>query len=172
MAVLKIIHGQNAESLSTHDNPKYHDENSLYNVIAYCCNPAKAKSGLIGGFGIDPPYAAEQMDALARAYRKADGIRLRHMVLSFNAANNAEKRIRPDMAFYIAYQAAWYYGQTYQILFAVHEDKPHRHVHFVMNTVSFQDGHKYAGKKEDYYSFQRYLQRILADYGIHFDGVL
>lgn len=167
MAVLKVIHRKNAGSNQYIDTPKYHDENSLFDVISYCCNPAKAKSKLIGGFGISIPNAAEQMDGLARSYGKADGIRLRHMVLSFEPG----ERIVPEFAFQIAYQIAWYYGCKYQIVFAVHQDKPHLHIHFVMNTVSFVDGHKYAGKKEDYYAFLQHIRLILAVYGIDLTSI-
>ena len=79
MAILKINHSGNTPFYSGSTANKYHDDNSLYEVIAYCCDPRRAISGLIGGFGIDVRYAAAQMDGLARAYRQADGIRLRHM---------------------------------------------------------------------------------------------
>ena len=35
-----------------------------------------------------------------------------------------------------------------------------------MNTVSYLDGHKYAGKREDYYEFQDHLIQILKPFGI------
>lgn len=162
MAILKVIHGQNAPVDPCYTEKKYHDENSLYHVIAYCCNPEKTKSGLIGGFGISLHDAAAQMDGLAQAYGKANGIRLRHMVLSFEPG----ERISPQKVYQVAYQLAWYYGQEYQILFAVHEDKPHRHIHFIMNTVSYWDGHKYPGTKEDYYRFHDYVREVLHPYKI------
>ena len=162
MAAFKVIHSQNTDSCYRQDKPKYHDSDALSTVITYCCAPEKTKSGYIGGFGINIHDAAEQMESLARTYYKADGIRLRHMVLSFESW----EKITPFMAFQIAYQAAWYYGSSYQILFAVHENTTHPHIHFVMNTVSYLDGHKYAGKREDYYNFQQHLRNVLWPYGI------
>ena len=162
MAVFKVMHRKNTPTSPKFPGKKYHDENSLYDVIPYCCNPQKTKSGYIGCFGASVPYAAEQMDKLAIAYGKACSIRLRHMMLSFGPG----ERITPFLAYQIAYQAAWYYGREYQILFAVHENKQLLHVHFVMNTVSYLDGHKYAGKREDYYEFQDYLIQILKPFGI------
>ena len=89
---------------------------------------------------------------------------------TFHIAVHHQKKSRqelsPFVAYQIAYQAAWYYGREYQILFAVHENKQLLHVHFVMNTVSYLDGHKYAGKREDYYKFQDYLIQILKPFGI------
>lgn len=163
MAVFKVIHSKNTKQNPYAHSPKYHDENSLYDVIDYCCNPSKARNGYIGGFGIGAFDIADQMNGLAKAYGKAEGIRLRHMVLAFEPG----EKITPEYAFQIAYQVAWYYGREYQILFAVHQDKPHLHIHFVMNTVSFIDGYKYAGKKEDYYAFSKYLQNVLETFGIN-----
>ena len=83
MAVFKVMHRKNTPTSPKFPGKKYHDENSLYDVIPYCCNPQKTKSGYIGCFGASVPYAAEQMDKLAIAYGKASSIRLRHMMLSF-----------------------------------------------------------------------------------------
>lgn len=113
MAVFKVMHRKNTPKSPKFPGKKYHDENSLYDVIPYCCNPQKTKSGYIGCFGASVPYAAEQMDKLAIAYGKACSIRLRHMMLSFGPG----ERITPFLAYQIAYQAAWYYGREYQILF-------------------------------------------------------
>lgn len=162
MAVFKVIHSKNTKQNPYTFAPKYHDENSLYDVIDYCCNPSKARNGYIGGFGIGAFDIAEQMDGLAKAYGKAEGIRLRHMVLAFEP----EEKITPEYAFQIAYQVAWYYGREYQIMFAVHQDRPHLHIHFVMNMVSFIDGRKYGGKKADYYAFIRHIYITLETYGI------
>ena len=57
-----------------------------------------------------------------------------------------------------AQYAALYYGGEYQIVYAVHEDSRHLHVHFVLNTLNYRTGKKYPGDKEDYYNFQRYLK--------------
>lgn len=163
MAILKVNHGGNTPFYSGSTTKKYYDENALYDVITYCCDPGKAISGLIGGFGINVQYAAAQMDGLARAYRQADGIRLRHMELSLAP----KERISAKRLFRIAYDVAQYYGWEYQILYAVHEDTPNKHVHFVMNTVSYRDGHKYAGKREDYYRFRNHVAAVLEPYGFN-----
>lgn len=162
MAILKVIHNRNSPVIPRFIDGKYHDDNSLYDVIAYCCRSEKIKSGFIGGYGITLHDVAAQMDRLAQAYGKADGVRLRHTVLSFQEG----EKVSPPQAYQIAYQVAYYYGQEYQIFYAVHEDKPTTHIHFVMNTVSYCDGHKYEGKREDYYRFRQFVANILRPYGI------
>ena len=66
----------------------------------------------------------------------------------------------------IATRAIRYYEQQYQILAAVHEDRPHIHIHFVMNTLNYRTGKKYPGDRADYYGFLAYLGKILKPYGL------
>ena len=59
------------------------------------------------------------------------------------------------------------YADSYQIIAAVHEDKPHPHIHFGMNTTSYVDGSKYKGDKKDLYDFEDHIDRVLHPYGTH-----
>lgn len=129
----------------------------------YCQRAKKTPSGLILGRNIDVDYAASEMNDVAAAYGKDSGLRLRHSLLSFSL----DEEITEIEAAEIAQQAIDYYGKQYQIVAAVHEDSDDTHVHFVMNQVSYKDGSRYRGKKDDYYRFQHHLKEILSAYGIH-----
>ena len=155
MAILKVIH--KSYFSGQFSDKKYHDSDALCDVISYCLLPAKTPSKLVGGFGVDVMCAVEQMELLALAYRKDSGVRLRHFVLSFQA----KERIDKQRAFFLAQNIAMFYGGMYQIIFAVHEDTARPHIHFVMNTVSYIDGRKYAGDKSDYFSFQQHVRNLL-----------
>ena len=98
------------------------------------------------------------MEGLCRAFDKTEGLLLRHSILSFSP----EERIDAWDAADIATRAIRYYEQQYQILAAVHEDRPHIHIHFVMNTLNYRTGKKYPGDRADYYGFLAYLAIILA----------
>lgn len=151
MAIYKVINGDG----------KYRDGWAIQDVIHY----ATAKTGEDNIFGgaVLPEIAIESMEGVSRADHKAKGTRLRHSVLSF--APNEE--ITPNQIKDVARQAIEYYQNDYQILAAVHEDREHLHIHFVMNTVSYRDGSKYTGKKKDYFSFSKHLNCILRPYGRH-----
>ena len=144
---------------------KYHDAEALDAVITYCLQEQKTCSSMVGGFGINIGQAAYEMKRLAAAFGKGKGLHLRHMILSFS-----ETEVKwlgtdaPGEIYKIAAYTAQYYADQYQILFAVHEDSAHYHIHFVMNTVSFITGKKYRGDKADYYAFQRYLGDFLKEY--------
>ena len=70
---------------------------------------------------------------------KTEGLLLRHSILSFPPEERIDARDAAD----IATRAIRYYEQQYQILAAVHEDRPHIHIHFVMNTLNYCTGKKY-----------------------------
>ena len=77
--------------------------------------------------------------------KQAENAGLRHWIISFGARD----LISPIQAYYIAVEAARFYADRYQLVFAVHEDTDQVHVHFVMNQVSYVDGRKYSGTKKN-----------------------
>lgn len=141
---------------------KYHDNNSYYDVINYIISEEKTPHQFIGGYGVNLNQAAYEMDYLAKVYGKESGIRLRHFILSFSPEEVKYGGIKKFEALYkIGQYAALFYSDEYQIVFAVHEDKDHPHIHFVMNTTNYRTGAKYQGDKKDYYAFQNYIDDFL-----------
>lgn len=140
---------------------KYQDASSYQDVLGYCMNPKKTQSKFIGGRNIDPNYAAEEMEDIAKVFGKTDKTKVRHFILSFSPNENLTSAEVSE----IAHQVADFYADRHQIVFAVHEDTDHPHAHFVMNHVSFRDGRHYNGTKPDYYSFQRHIKKVLKPYG-------
>lgn len=134
---------------------KYFDENSYHNVINYVTRDNTV--AYTGGENVTSvETAASEMKATAALFHKDSGKRLRHSVLSY--AGN--EHVTPEMADKFAKEIIQHYAPEYQIVYAVHEDTDHVHTHFVMNQVSYQDGHRYAGKKKDYYDFQRQIRHV------------
>lgn len=170
MPLLKVICGPQ-ESWTGSTASHYHDDDARTDVIAYCLNPRKTPSGYVGGCAVNVNQAAFEMDLLARAYGKENGLRLRHMVLSFSDQEMRKLGGRKhgfSRLNQIAQYAIAYYGNEYQIIYAVHEDSDHGHIHIVMTTVNYRTGKKYGGQKADYYRFQRYLGSFLKDpFGIY-----
>ena len=107
--------------------------------------------------------AKDQFEALAQAYGKDFGVRLRHMILSFAP----DEKVGTFGAEMIAYQIAGYYGRQYQIVWACHTDSKCLNIHLVMNTVSYQTGMKYDGSKADYYGFLDHVNRVLKPFGLY-----
>ena len=62
---------------------KYQDDLAIPNLIAYITRADKAKSGMIGGVGIDPNHIADSMIRVSNAFNKNSRIRLHHFIVSF-----------------------------------------------------------------------------------------
>lgn len=147
MALYKII--------GVGEHGKFFDDGAYETVLNYIFHPQKAVC--IGGVGItSTATAAEEMRQVAIAFGKDFGKRLRHSVLTFEP----QECVNPEQANNYAQRIIQYYTPEYQITYAVHGDTDHVHVHFVMNQISFVDGHRYAGKKKDYYGFRKYVQEV------------
>lgn len=151
MAIIKIIN----------ESGKYKDSKAIGDVIHYAVSKAD-EDGVFGG-AVLPDIAVVSMEAVAKVYHKEKGTRLRHSVLSFDRGEHVTALQVKD----IAQQALTYYQDDYQILAAVHEDKDHLHVHFIMNSVNYRDGSKYHRGIKDYYDFRRHVNRVLRPYRLH-----
>ncbi len=139
---------------------KYHDADSLNDVIQYILQPHKAIHGYVGGAYVDPDDAATSMLLVADQWGKTKGVQLRHFVISFDYGEVSNLSVVNE----IAKAASSYLAQQHQVVFAVHEDKPHIHIHIVANAVSYIDGHRYRGTKAEFYAFVNYINRALHHY--------
>lgn len=160
MAVFKVKYKVN--SCFQHINfKKYQDNDVFFDVLNYIVNPIKTPNHYIGSVNInEASHAAEEMSAVIRHFGKDKGVHLRHMILSFWP----EEKVSAHQAYFLAHEIAAYYGNEYQLVFAVHEDTAAPHIHFVMNTTSFVTGLKYRGRRDDYYHFQAHIKEMLWDY--------
>ena len=57
--------------------------------------------------------------------------------------------------------------QDFEVLIATHEDKEHIHTHFVVNSVSYVDGHKLQQSKAELQAMKDYSDQLCAKYGLH-----
>lgn len=152
MAVLESFNGKG----------NYRNENAMELVKDYIFNPCKAISGYLGGYGVSCQCPAESMMIISEKFGKKNGVQLRHYALSFALyeLNN------PKIANEIGYRISAFIGKEYQTLYAVHENRDHLHIHIVANSVSYIDGHRFYGRKQEFYALMEGIRRILRDYGI------
>lgn len=129
----------------------YMDDQALKNVLDYVlCGP------FTGGYSIDPDYAYELMAMVKNAYHKTGGVQLKHFIISFSSVEFDLLDFEGLSA--LGYQVGQFFRE-YQMVYAIHTETHHVHLHFVMNTVSFLDGHKFNGGLMPFYE----LRRILAE---------
>lgn len=139
---------------------KYQDPQAIPDVVSYICRPDKTPSQIIGGVKIDLQDIAGSMIAVSDGFHNNSRIRLHHFILAFPA----EEFQRLGMLRQIAEEVCGYLGRCYQIVYALHEDTDHPHLHFVFNAVSYIDGIKYRGGKAEYYELIGLCKNILRSY--------
>lgn len=153
MAILKTFNG----------NGNYRNENAMELVTEYIFNPYKTISGYYGGYGVSSQCPAESMMIVSEQFGKSKGVQLRHYVLSFALC----ELTNPIVANEIGGRIAQFIGREYQALYAVHENREHLHIHIVSNSVSYIDGHRFYGRRKEFYKLMEGVQKILRDYGIY-----
>lgn len=153
MAIFKVINGEH----------RYFNDDAIENAIHYIYLPFKARHGFIGGAGVAPECPAESMQLVSQRFGKLNGVQLRHYIISFAPHEMND----PAKVNKIACEIAGFIGREYQVAFAVHEDKPHLHIHFIANAVSYIDGHRCKGTRSEFFALQNAIKQILRKYGIY-----
>lgn len=138
---------------------EYQDYRALYRVLDYVL-----RSNLCGGYGIDPDMAYEQMVLVKEAYHTRTGVQLKHFLITFSD----NEMIYLD--FYeildLGFEVGKFFGE-YQMVYGIHLDSNHTHLHFVMNTTSFLDGHKYSDGLSKFNALYRYLRERFPRFDTH-----
>lgn len=116
---------------------------AMKGVIDYCCQDKKVYDGisnqrLVSGINCDGENAFKEFMATKKSYGKTDGMNFYQYVQSFSP----EENITPQQAYEVALEFAEKAWQGYEVLVATHCDAQHIHSHFVINSVSFENGKK------------------------------
>lgn len=104
------------------------------------------------------------MMMVKEAYNKMDKIQGFHGFQSFK-----EGEVTPEEAHKIGVEFAnemW--GDNFQVVVTTHLNTNHIHNHFVVNSVSFKDGHKYNHSNSEMARLRRTNDTICEEYGLSF----
>ena len=170
-----VIYVENPEKT---DNPSYVPQGTsggktggLEDVIQYAMNSSKTQKAdeeqaavlrnFVSGINCHPATAREEMLAVKKRFGKETGTVAYHGYQSF-----APGEATPEMAHEIGIKLAQrLWGNQYQVVVATHLDKEsHLHNHFVVNTVSFQNGIKYHRTAKDYHDMQMISDELCREY--------
>lgn len=141
----------------------YHGKH-LRQAIDYILDPEKTGHGrLIGGMNCQPDKAYEQMRQTKKQFSKTDKRQGYHLILSF-----VEGEVDQDTAFEIVEKfVKEYLGDSYEAVFAVHDNTDHIHGHIIFNSVNFIDGRKFRYEKGDWAKYiQPLTNRLCQEYGL------
>lgn len=116
------------------------DLNALYDVTSYAINDKKNPGHTVlwtGSFNVfNIIRAGEEFLHVKRYYNSFGSKLVRHFLVSFDDKDY----ITPPEAYLIASQICAFWADRFQVVYGVHTDTKHLHVHFVVNTTSFVDG--------------------------------
>ena len=116
---------------------------AMKGVIDYCCQDKKvydeiSNQRLVSGVNCDGGNAFAEFLVTKKSYKKTDGVNFYQYVQSFSP----EENIAPQQAHEVALEFAEKAWTGYEVLVATHCDAQHIHSHFVINSVSFENGKK------------------------------
>ena len=170
-----VIYVENPEKT---DNPGFVQQDissrkvdGLEDVIQYAMDSGKTQKAddeqtevlrnFVSGINCHPATAREEMLAVKKRFGKDTGTVAYHGYQSF-----APGEATPEMAHEIGIKLAQrLWGNQYQVVVATHLDKEsHLHNHFVVNTVSFQNGIKYHRTAKDYHDMQMISDELCREY--------
>lgn len=134
-------------------------------AIDYVTKEEKTEQTLLSGLNCEPDTAKEEMQATKELWGKTDGRTYKHFVQSFAP----DEKIEPVQAHQLACRLAaerpeW---KGFEVLIATHKDREHIHTHFIVNSVSFEDGHKLQQSKADLQSMKDHSDRLCLEQGLH-----
>lgn len=124
-------------------------------------NDGSEEISLVRGINCSPKHAVEQFNMVKEQYDKAsNSIQAYHGCISFG-----KEEVTPKETVDIArdfVESVW--GDNYQVLLAAHLNTQHLHCHFLINSVSFVDGHMLHAEKA-WFIFRQTADMICEKYG-------
>lgn len=133
-------------------------------ALDYISDADKTQGGrLIAGVNCRPDSAYEEMRETKKHFGKIDKRQAYHLIISFQ-----EGEIDADTAFEVTEKfVKEYLGNSYEAVYAVHDNTAHIHSHIVFNSVSFADGRKYRYEKGDWERYIRPItERLCKEFGL------
>lgn len=137
---------------------------SLRAVLEYVEQDAKTlKDGrkLVTGIGCVPETAYSDMMITKKLYGKTDGRSYYHLDQSFSP----DEKITPEQAHKIAVEFAESQFKGFEVVVATHVDAHHIHSHFVVNSVSYENGMKYHSSKNNIQDLRDASDKLCQKYG-------
>lgn len=131
---------------------------NLSGIIKYVLKDEKTEEKLVYGQCLEIERAYKMMLETKETFNKLSGREYYHFVQSYPP----EEKITPEQALEQAkkFLEATKKFRAYEVLVAVHRDRAHIHVHYIVNSVSFVDGRKLHMTKKELKSLKELQNEI------------
>lgn len=105
-----------------------------------------------------------EMQTTKELYGKTGGRTYKHFIQSFPP----DEKITPEQAHEIAkkFAESCPLFSGFEVVCATHVDREHIHSHFILNSVSFYDGHKFQMSKKDLEDMKKLNNRLCMEHGL------
>jgi len=133
-------------------------------ALDYVMKNEKTERTLLDGLNCNPDTVRQEMAMTKQLYHKTGGRTYKHFVQSFAP----DEDITPEMANSIARELAEHLPifHGFEVLIATHKDRRHIHTHFILNSVSFADGHKFQMHADDLQAMKDLSDEICRRHGL------
>lgn len=134
-------------------------------AIDYVSKDEKTENKLLSGYNITSPDAAmDEMQVTKEVWGKTGGRTYKHFVQSFAPDENITPEQAHEIATQFAEQCPLFKG--FEVLIATHKDREHIHTHFVVNSVNFEDGHKFQMKSTELQDMKDLSDKLCRERGL------
>ena len=134
-------------------------------VIDYVSKDEKTGDKLLSGYNLTSPDTAKnEMQATKEVWGKTGGRTYKHFVQSFAPDENITAEQAHELAVKFAEQCSQFKG--FEVLIATHQDREHIHTHFVVNSVNFENGHKFQMKSTELQDMKDLSDKLCAERGL------
>jgi len=162
------VRGKLKKVLDYADNPdktterKYLDED-LYQALRYTEQDEKTdEKKYVSGVNCSAAFAYREMVAVKQRFGERGKVIAYHGYQSFKTGE-----VTPEEAHQIGLETArrmW--GKDFQVLVTTHLNTDNLHCHFVVNSVSFRDGHKFRNSIEQHRELREVSDAVCKEHGL------
>ena len=146
------------------NRPKGQCRAGLSAALDYVMQEKKIESDgrqLVTGINCQPEICYTQFISTKLQYGKCAGKMYFHFVQSFHP----EENITPEEAHAVALELAQQW-KDYEVIVATHTDAEHIHSHFIINSLSFENGRKLHFEKDDLTQLRKFSDEICMRHGL------
>lgn len=137
---------------------------SIGRAINYILDKEKTDNKLVYGKDCNPKSAIDEMKATKELWNKKGGREYIHLVQSFDPLDKVSFEQAHEIGQEFINSCEKYKG--YEVIMATHTNKNHVHNHFIINSVSFENGKKLNTSKKELQEIKDLNNKICKYHGL------
>lgn len=137
---------------------------SLGRAIDYVTKEEKVLDKYVSGINVQPSSVKQQMAITKRLFGKEGGRQYKHFIQSFHKDEKITPKLAHELARDFISRSPMFNG--FEVLIATHQDKEHLHTHFIVNSVNFEDGHKFQMNSKEMYDLHALNDTLCRERGL------